>query len=148
MSIHFDEYAEKGKSFLKEVANELGTDDLDRAGRMLRSVLRALRNRLTIEESFHLIGQLPMMLKAIYVDGWKVRMEPGHDRHIEEFRKEVIKEDDLAALKDFNSEGTVDEAIKAVIKVLSRHVSAAEIEEVLNALPGALRLILEESNSD
>ncbi len=145
MSIHFDEYAQKGKSLLKEVAKELKTDDTDRAGRMLRCVLRALRNRLTIEESFQLLGQLPMCLKGIYVDGWKVRMDPRKINHISEFRADIMKEDDWAALKDFYFEGSVDDAIKAVFKVLSKHVSAAEIHHVMEVLPADLRMILDET---
>mgnify|MGYP000343625315 CR=1 FL=1 len=143
MALRFDEYAAKGKSFVAEVAKALGTEDQERAGRMLRCVLRALRNRLTIEESFQFISQLPMAIKAIYVDGWKVRMNPSKIKHIEDFRTEVMKEDDFAAVKDFDHEGAVDEAIIAVFEVLGRHVSAGEIEHVLNALPAALRATLE-----
>lgn len=143
MALRFDDYAAKGKSLVAEVAKELRTDDLDRAGRMLRCVLRALRNRLTIEESFQFLSQLPIAIKGIYVDGWKVRMNPSKIKHIEDFKTEVMKEDDYASLKDFYYEGAVDDAIKAVFKVLARHVSAGEIEHVLNALPAALRMELE-----
>lgn len=143
MALRFDDYAAKGKSLVSEVAKELKTDDTDRAGRMLRCVLRALRNRLTVEESFQFLSQLPMAIKAVYVDGWKVRMNPSKIKHIEDFRTEVMKEDDFAALKDFYYEGAVDEAIKAVFKVLSRHVTAAEIHHVLNSLPAEIRYELE-----
>ncbi|MBL7924547.1 MAG: DUF2267 domain-containing protein [Bacteroidia bacterium] len=141
--MRFDEYAAKGKSFVAEVAKELKTEDTDRAGRLLRCVLRALRNRLTIEESFQFLSQLPMAIKAVYVDGWRVRMNPSKIRHIEDFRTEVMKEDDFAAIKDFYYEGAVDDAIKAVFKVLSYHVSAGEISHVLSALPAELRAELE-----
>ena len=97
MGLRFDDYATKGKAFVAEVARELKTDDTDRAGRMLRCVLRALRNRLTVEESFQFLSQLPMAIKAVYVDGWKVRMNPSKIKHIEDFRTEVMKEDDFAA---------------------------------------------------
>ena len=143
MALRFDEYAAKGKSFVAEVAKELNTDDQDKSGRIMRSVLRALRNRLTIEESFQFISQLPMAIKAVYVDGWKVRLNPSKLKHIEDFRTEVIREDDIAALKDFDHDGAVDEAIKAVFVVLARHISPGEIEHVLNALPVALRATLE-----
>jgi uncharacterized protein (DUF2267 family) len=84
-----------------------------------------------------------MCLKAVYVDGWKVRMDPGRINHILDFRTEVMKEDDYASLKDFYYDGTVDEAIKAVFKVLARHISSGEIDHVLKALPAELRLSLE-----
>ncbi len=143
MALRFDDYALKGKAVVAEVAKELNTDDTDRAGRILRCVLRALRNRLTIEESFQLLSQLPMAIKSVYVDGWKVRMNPSKIKHIEDFRTEVMKEDDFAALKDFYYEGAVDEAIKAVFKVLARHVTPAEISHVISALPAEIRYELE-----
>lgn len=143
MALRFDEYAAKGKSFVAEVATALNTDDQEKAGRMLRCVLRALRNRLTVEESFQFISQLPMAIKGVYVDGWKVKLNPSKIKHIEDFRTEVMKEDDFAALKDFDHDGAVDEAIKAVFEVLALHVSPGEIEHVLNALPAALRATLE-----
>lgn len=143
MALRFDDYAAKGKSFVAEVARELHTDDMDRAGRMLRCVLRALRNRLTVEESFQFLSQLPMAIKGVYVDGWKVRMDPSRIKHIEDFRTEVKKEDDFAAIKDFFHDGAVDEAIKAVFKVLSRHVTPAEIHHVISALPAEIRYELE-----
>ncbi|MFN8153252.1 MAG: DUF2267 domain-containing protein [Bacteroidia bacterium] len=143
MALRFEDYASKGKAFVAEVAVALNTEDQEKAGRMLRCVLRALRNRLTIEESFQFISQLPMAIKSVYVDGWKVRMNPSKIKHIEDFRTEVMKEDDFAALKDFDHEGAVDEAIKAVFVVLARHVSPGEIEHVMDALPAALRATLE-----
>ncbi len=143
MALRFDEYAAKGKAFVAEVATALNTDDQEKAGRMLRCVLRALRNRLTVEESFQFISQLPMAIKAIYVDGWKVKLNPSKIKHIEDFRTEVMKEDDFAALKDFDHDGAVDEAIKAVFVVLAKHISPGEVEHVLNALPAALRATLE-----
>ena len=143
MALRFEEYAAKGRAFVEEVAVELNTTDQDQAGRILRSVLRALRNRLTVEESFQFISQLPMAIKGVYVDGWQVKLNPAKLKHIEDFRSEVIHEDEHAALKDFAKEGSVDEAIKSVFVVLGRHISPGEIEHVLNALPAALRASLE-----
>ena len=65
--MNFHKYADKGNLILNEVASELGkNEDKKLAGRMLRSVLHVLRSRLTIEESFQLIAQLPMAIKAVY----------------------------------------------------------------------------------
>ncbi len=146
MGLHFDEYARKGKAFVSEVAKELKTDDEEKAGRMLRCVLRALRNRLTIEESFQLIGQLPLMIRAIYIDGWKVRLAPETKVHIHDFRTEVMKEDDAAALRDFAEHRSVDLAIKAVITVLAKHLPVAEMNHLTGTLPADIRQYLEDED--
>ncbi len=70
MTLDFEKYAAKGNEFINKLAEHLNDpDNRDRAGRILRSVLRALRNRLTVEESLQLISQLPMAIKAVYVEG-------------------------------------------------------------------------------
>lgn len=144
MSLHFYSYARKGYEFIDEVARELKSSDSDKAGRMTRSVLRALRHRLTIEESFHLLAQLPMALKAIYVDGWKVSLNFKQLDHVSDFISEVVKEDDNSAWRDFSNENDVKDAIIAVFKVLSRHITDDEMKELLEVLPEDLQLILQE----
>lgn len=90
MALRFEEYAAKGRAFVEEVAVELNTTDQDQAGRILRSVLRALRNRLTVEESFQFISQLPMAIKGVYVDGWQVKLNPSKLKHIEDFVRRLF----------------------------------------------------------
>lgn len=135
MALKFDEYAAQGKEIVAAIGKEFGTDDQSQSGRILRSVLRALRNRMTIEESFRLIGQLPMCLKAIYVDGWRVRTAPSNHITVGDFRAEILKEDDWAALKDYVNEGDVDRAISAVFTVLSKLLSKGEYEHIKMILP-------------
>jgi uncharacterized protein (DUF2267 family) len=68
MPLNFENHAQKGNKFLKELAEKLGDKtDTAKAGRMLRAVFQALRNHLTLEENFQLLSQLPVALKGIYV---------------------------------------------------------------------------------
>jgi uncharacterized protein (DUF2267 family) len=143
MSMHFYSFARKGYEFIDEVAQELETEDTDKAGRITRSVLRALRNRLTLEESLHFLAQLPMMLKAIYVDSWSMTMNYEKMKHISDFISEVVKEDDASAWKDFSSSDEVQQSIIAVFKVLARHISPGEVENLMEVLPEDLQLVLQ-----
>jgi uncharacterized protein (DUF2267 family) len=48
MALDFNKFAKDGTKFIKELAKELGyPEDTARAGRVLRSILQALRNQLT-----------------------------------------------------------------------------------------------------
>jgi uncharacterized protein (DUF2267 family) len=142
MSLHFYSYARKGYEFIDEVAVELNTTDTDKIGRMIRCVLRALRNRLTFEESFGLLAQLPMALKAVYVDGWKPEQNLLKMNQISDFISEVVKEDYNSAWRDFSGEVEVSNVIIAVFKVLIHHISNVEAEIVLQVLPMDLQSIL------
>jgi uncharacterized protein (DUF2267 family) len=62
----------------------------------LRTVLHALRDRLTVEEAAQLSAQLPMLIRGIYFEGWdpaKVPMKMHRNDFLErinaEFRHEV-----------------------------------------------------------
>ena len=88
MSLDFEKYAAKGNEFVRLVADELEVSR-EKAGRIIRSVFHALRNRLTHEESFQLMAQLPMVLKGVYVDGWHFDKDLDRIRHINDFLDEI-----------------------------------------------------------
>lgn len=144
--MNFEKYVEKGNLFLKELAEELGVpEDKERAGRILRTVLHTLRKRLTLEESFDLISQLPMCIKAIYVDGWKPSPFPDKTiKTVEDFINEVLEEDKRSAGKDFGNEEHAKQVIKAVFRVIKRHVSDGEIQDIKGDLPKSLKTLFED----
>src|SRR6266508_1562355 len=93
MSLNFEKHAAKANQIVKEIARELGNeDDTNKAGRVLRCVLHALRDTITPEESMHLVSQLPFMLKALYIDGWKMTNKHHKIRHVEDFAEHVYNE--------------------------------------------------------
>jgi uncharacterized protein (DUF2267 family) len=99
----------------------------------LRSVLHALRDRLTLEEAVQLGAQLPMLIRGLYYEGWTLKGKPHKERHEQVFYdhiKKAFKAD--AALNP-------EQVVRAVFRVLVRHTSAGEIEDVKHILPKALQ---------
>lgn len=141
--MNFEKYAAHANEFVKEVAEELSIPgDTQAAGRILRSVLRALRSRLTQAESFDLIAQLPMMLKAVYVDGWRPAAEPDKSiRNVDDFVEEMMRQDDPSALRDFPNPTRARHCASAVFRVLKRHVSPGESGDIAGQLPRALQML-------
>jgi len=140
MALNFEKYAAKGNEFLNKLAVRLGdVENRDRAGRVLKCVLRALRNRISIEESLQLISQLPMVIKAVYVDGWKLSHEFTRIKTIEDFSAEVMKEDGAAAWRDFSSVEEATDAIEAVMKTLADYVSAGELHDIIDLMPREIK---------
>lgn len=139
MPLNFEKYIAKGNEFVNLLMKELNTEDRDHAGRILRSVFRALRNRLTVAESIQLLAQLPMPLKALYVDGWKFQQSKSRIKSMEDFAIEVMAEDGKASWRDFS---TVDEAtasIKSVLRTLSKYISPGEMNDMMDVLPQQLQ---------
>ena len=139
--MNFEKYAAHANRFVKDLAEELGTPaDTDRAGRVLRTVLHTLRRRLTPEESMNLVAQLPMMIKAIYVDGWK--LGTSSDTSItsdEDFVDAMMDHDGRMANIDFPTPGDAEAGARAVFRVLKRHVSSGELADVQQVLPKRIR---------
>ena len=139
MSLDFNQYAAKGNAFVNRVAETLHVQR-DQAARIVRSVLHALRNRLSHEESFQLLAQLPMALKSVYVDGWKYSDNYIRLRRPEEFLDEIRKEDDGMAGYDFGNDQRAALATAAVLNVLFASVSEGEANDLINTLPESLQI--------
>ncbi len=136
----FSKYVEKADVMVDELANELGyPGDHKLAGRLLRSVLHVLRDRLTIEESFQLISQLPLMIKGLYVEGWKYGSTTKKIKTTGEFIRAVIKEDFPAGHHDIFSVKDGENVIRAVFNILKKHVSQGEVEDVIAVMPKNLK---------
>ncbi len=138
MSYNFEKYASKGNEFVNIIAEDLKVPK-EKAGRIIRAVFHALRNRISHEESFQLLAQLPMALKGAYVDGWKFEKDYLRITHLTDFLDEIRKEDGELAGFDFGNDGTAKLAVIAVFKALSYFISEGELDDIFAALPKEIR---------
>jgi uncharacterized protein (DUF2267 family) len=139
---YLDHYSAKGNHLLMKLAVELGEEDnIPRAARVLRSTLHALRRCLSIEASFHFIAQLPLIIKGIYVDGWKI----SHQERIktwEEFSLEVLDTAGGAGGDDFSDNREIFIAVGAVLRVLMYYIPEDEMTDIIAQLPAQLKTAL------
>jgi len=134
MALDFLKYAAKGNAFVNQVAEELQVPR-DKAARLVRSVLHALRNRLLPEESFQLLSQLPMALKSVYVDGWNPFAPFERIRKVDDFLEEIRKEDGGQAGYDLGNDQQALLAASVVMKVLHDSMSEGGFEGLVQTLP-------------
>jgi uncharacterized protein (DUF2267 family) len=133
----FDTTLHKTHTWLKEVMEELGTEDRHRAYMALRAVLHALRDRLTVEEVAQLSAQLPMLVRGFFYEGWDPTGKPLKERHLEAFLAHVAQE-----LKTPSGPAVDPEkAARAVFKVLAHRISQGEIADIRGLLPKELRAL-------
>ena len=129
----FDGTLQKTQIWLNDIMAELNWENKpDKAYLALRTVLHALRDRLTVEEAVQLGAQLPMLVRGFYYDGWTLTRKPHKERH---------KEDFLAHIKEaFKNDVTIrpESIARAVFRVLELHTSDGEIADVKNLLPKPL----------
>ena len=142
MSLKFDQFAKEGNTFLRQYAKALNLgDDLDKAGRILSSILHALREVISIEESLQLMSQLPMFLKAVYVNGWSIHKR-DRIKNMTDFIDLARKFDGVTSINDFESDEVAENYIQTTFIQLRKYISLGEMEDIRTALPKDLKHIV------
>lgn len=147
MILDFEKYAMKGNEFMHQLEENLSTLDRAHAGRILRSTFAVLRNHLMFQESLQLLSQLPMAIKAVYVDGWRAG---SHTRihSVDQFLVEIVQAEGNSAWRDFSSREDLISAVRAVIDTMRLYVSSEEMDQALKTLPAQIQEIFESSETD
>lgn len=128
----FDNTVQKTNELLKDIEEQLGWEGRrHQSYTALRTVLHALRDRLTVEEASEMASQLPMLVKGIFYEGWDPSSMP----------KKVSREQFLQQIRQqfkFSIEGErggIGEVIRAVLKALKKYISVGEAEDIVSILP-------------
>jgi uncharacterized protein (DUF2267 family) len=133
----FDTTLEKTNAVLKRIEESFGWPKERRnlSYAALRSVLHALRDRLTVEEAAQLSAQLPMLIRGIYFEGWDPSRVPMK-LHRDEFFALVRAEFPYELPAD------IEQLVDVVIEALRRHITEGEWEDVKSLLPRDLAAVL------
>jgi uncharacterized protein (DUF2267 family) len=144
MALNFNEYAKDGNTFLKEYAKEMNLgEDTQKAGRIFSSIMHALRDLISPQESLQFIAQLPMFLKAVYVNGWQMKKAKPKVKKMAEFIDLVRKHDGVAAVNDFEYNDEVAERyIDTTFIYLRKYISLGEMEDIRDGLPKELKSMI------
>lgn len=132
MRIHtpdaFDTAVQKGNIWLKDIEQAGKLRSRFQAYAALRSVLHALRDCAPPAEAVKFSAQMPLMVKGMFFDGWKVSPKPMRLSR-EEFEAYVRR-----GLKDQTG---VDPstALRAVLATVQRHISPSVLETFQLVLP-------------
>lgn len=129
----FDTTVHRTHEWLHVLMKDLECDDRQNAYVLLRAVLHALRDHLTVDACAHLAAQLPMLVRGFYYEGWHPADKPLKYRDQAEFKRNV------AAEAPRIPEAALDDGIEAVLKLLSEKITPGEIRKVKSSLPKPLR---------
>lgn len=129
----FDSTLNITHQWLRELTSEAGLHDQSQAYSVLRAVLHALRDRLVIAEAVDLGAQLPMLVRGFYYEGWKPSAVPTKQRTQQAFLEGIAQQ--LIAIESVDAK----QATEAVFRLLDRHISQGEIEDIRNVLPHEIR---------
>lgn len=129
----FDLAIQKTNIWLNDLLDELQWNDRHRAYHALKAVLHVLRDHLPTNESAQFAAQMPQLIRGLYYEGWKPSVGLAKERHWDEFIARV--EEQFGG----NVDDIPDTIVRAVFKVISKHVSSGEIDDVKQCLPEDIR---------
>ena len=134
----FDSTLQKTSLFLKEIEEEFGWQDRRfQSYAAARTVLHALRDRMTVQEAADFAGQLPILLKGVFFDGWSAANVP-RKMDADEFREEIQSQ------FQYSVDGNINDVIRSVVRALGRFISKGEMEDVASILPKNLANLIKE----
>ena len=129
----FDKTIQTTNIWLDEVMARMGPDR-HIAWHVLGAVLRALRDRLPLDDAAHLGAQLPLLVRGLYYDQWHAPSTTLHkERHQEEFLARV--EEGLRDTRPVNAQ----EAVRTVFAVIAKHIAKGQAEKTARVLPAEIR---------
>ena len=87
-----DRSVEKTNVWLRDLCEELESQDRQYAYHVLRAFLHALRDRIPVDESAQLAAQLPVLIRGIYYEGWVPSHTPQTYHDLRAFLERVAAE--------------------------------------------------------
>ncbi len=136
----FDKTLQESNVWLKSLMERLGTNDRDYAYGALKATLHALRDRIGPENAVHLAAQLPMLLRGMFYEGWRLANSATRERHMAGFLEHVSQELPKALYND------PEDIVRAVFEVVSERIDSGEVGKLIKILPPELRDLWREAS--
>ncbi|KKM19337.1 hypothetical protein LCGC14_1656680 [marine sediment metagenome] len=112
--------ARQAQQWVNDLADDLNEGGERHALRLLRSVLHALRDAISLKEAADLSAQSPILVRGIFFEGWQPSATPAWNRTKGDFVARI--QNDLRDDPFADTEG----AIAAVLRLLDSHISEGE----------------------
>jgi uncharacterized protein (DUF2267 family) len=133
----FDRTLHKSNLLLKEIEAEYGWEGRRfQSYAALRTVLHALRDRLTVKEASDFAAQLPLLIRGMFYEGWDP-MKMDHEQFYERIRSEF----------QYSFNGTIRDLVATVLQVVCKHVTEGEMNNIASILPKHLSTLVKEAEA-
>lgn len=129
----FDTTVQETNLWLKGVEARLPPCSRQQAYDALRAVLHVLRDRLPVEAVLGLSAQLPMLLRGVFLEGWRPAAGPAETGDPQAFSDAVGDHLPSTFPRQPN------EAIEAVLAVVTGTLDPGEVAKLAHYLPARVR---------
>lgn len=129
----FDKTIQETHVCLKNLMDRLEIDDRQLAFSILRATLHAVRDRVGPESVTPLGAQLPLLLRGVYYEGWKISRPATAERHVADFVDHIMRQ--LPAGRISNQE----DAVAGALAVIRTMIDPGEALKIIRMFPAELR---------
>lgn len=130
----FDRTLQETNEWLRMIEERLQPCDRQDAYVALRAVLHVLRDRLPDYAVTGLSSQMPMLIRGLFLEGWKTDVPPTNIRDPNDFADAVAKRFPPKFPREPQA------VLKAVLDVLGSRITEGEARKVIGCLPESLRI--------
>lgn len=121
--------------WINELTERLGWTSKRSALRLMRAVLRQIRDRLSDDELAQFSAQFPLLVRGMLFEGWVPKKTPIKERSIDILAEQV----DEAMGDDSEYRGIED--IRYVFDLLNNRISPGEVKDIRACLPEHIRAL-------
>lgn len=146
-NLQLEKYLHETNEYINQLAKDLGhPEERQRVMIIWRAVMHTIRDRIQISESLDLISPLPLILKGMYVNGWKYHETPPYDyESIEQMKTQVKALQNQYGESRFNWSQSTDQIISITLGSLERYFSKGQMEHIRGQLPKDVKGVVKES---
>lgn len=131
----FDTTVQETNEWLRLVEAKLPPCSRQQAYGALRAVLHVLRDRLPMDAVLGLSAQLPMLLRGVFLEGWRPGEGPSDIRDPQDFAKAVAGRLPPSFPREPSG------AAEAVFAAMAARLDPGEVAKLIQHLPTALRIL-------
>lgn len=131
----FDTTVQQTNLWLKDIMERIETDDRHLAYQLLRATLHMIRDRIGPENAVHFGAQLPMLIRGLYYEGWRMAHTPTRTRHLADFIDDIEDE----ARRKLGADR--EQLVRAVFQVIADRIDPGEVDKLIKAFPEDLKAL-------
>lgn len=135
--VTLDRAFQSTRVWMNEMSKELQWTDERRIYMALRTVLHAIRDRVTLPEAVQFGAQLPTFIRGMYYEGWRPGPRPLRDRSKERFLEDIRGPFAKTRMARVDAESVA----KAVFKFLNTRIPGGELTHLRDQLPKTVRAL-------
>lgn len=143
-NLNLEKHFHEANEYINELSQQLGHPGEEQRVMMIwRAVMHSIRDRIPMAESLHLISQLPLILKGLYVDQWTYdRTPPKTYETVEEMTRSVEALQARYGEEEFDWNLSTEEIISITINSLRKYASDGQLDHIKSQMPGEVKELI------